>query len=377
MTLRRKDSKLLILCSTLVTGGAEIIVKALCSGLPELGISPVIICLKEPGEVGESISSSGVELISGLSRSRFDPSVFFKLIGIMKKYPRAGILVIDHHDAVFWGAIASKFVMTGKKVLCSHSTGLWSTGRSFSWTDRLVLPAYDRIVALAENHREHLSKKEGISGDRIVIINNGIDIARFHPVDAGARAELRRELGISADDFVVTILAALRPEKNHKMFIDAASMLIREEDGPFRFLVVGEGEMEAELKNMTEELLPEGVVRFLGRRDDTEKILSISDVSVLSSYPVVETFPLTVLEAMASALPVISTSVGSIPEMLVDGEEGLLIESEDTEALVKNLMLLKNDNVLRERIGTAARKRVVRDFSVERMINGYAGIFSE
>ena len=377
MTLRCKDNRLLILCSTLVTGGAEIIVKALCAGLPKHGISPVIICLKEPGEVGESISSSGVEFISGLSRSRFDPLVIFRLIGIMKKYPRAGILVIDHHDAIFWGALASKCVKTGKKVLCSHSTGLWSTGRSFSWTDRLVLPAYDRVVALAENHSDFLSKKEGISSDKIVIINNGIDIARFHPADVSDRVRLRGELGISSDDFVVTIVAALRPEKNHKMFIEAAYRLIREEEGPFRFLVVGEGAMETDLKNMTEKLLPEGVVRFLGRREDTEKILSVSDVSVLSSYPVVETFPLTVLEAMASGLPVISTSVGSIPEMLVDGKEGLLIDSEDTEALVRNLIILKNDTILRERMGIAARKRVMRDFSVERMINGYAGIFDE
>lgn len=377
MTLTGKDNKLIILCSTLVTGGAEIIVKALCGGLPEYGISPVIICLKEPGEVGESISSSGVEVISGLSRSRFDPFVIFRLIRIMREYPRAGILVIDHHDAIFWGALTSRCVKTGTKVLCIHSTGLWSTGRSFSWTDRLALPAYDRIVALADNHREYLSKREGIRGDKIVIINNGVDIARFHPPDIIDKVRLRSELGISGDDFVVTIVAALRPEKNHMMFIEAASRIVKNEKGSFRFLVVGEGAMEAELKIMANRLLPEGVVLFLGRREDTENILSISDVSVLSSYPVVETFPLTVLEAMATGLPVISTSVGSIPEMLVDGKEGLLIDSGDTEALVNNLILLKKDITLRERIGIDARKRVIRDFSVDRMINGYADIYNE
>ncbi|MBN2071276.1 MAG: glycosyltransferase [Candidatus Krumholzibacteriota bacterium] len=370
-----KDKNLIIVCSTLVTGGAEVIVKALCELLPRHRLEPVLVCLREPGEVGEAIASSGIRTFSRLAGARYDPLAVFRLAGVLKRYPGAGIIVLDHHDAIFLTAIATKFIDGRRKVLSVHSTGLWKTGKIFNWTDRLVLGSYDKVIALADNHRDFLSENEGVSDDRLVIINNGVDIARFHPVETREKKGAKKLLGLSDEDFVVTIIAALRPEKNHMMFIEAALKIAESEGGRFRFLIVGEGPMETGLKKAADRLLSQGTLKFLGRREDTESILAATDVAILSSFPVVETFPLTILEAMATGLPVISTAVGSIPEMLEDGREGILIESGDVGALAENMIRLSKERTFREEIGRKARDRVIRDFSVDRMIEGYAGLF--
>ena len=350
------------------------IVKALVTRLPEHGYSPSVLCLRGPGEIGRGLASSGVDVVSDLSKWRFDPAVLFRLRGIFRKHDRAGLIVLDHHDAIFWGAFASHSRRINQRILCIHSTGLWSKGKTFNRVDRMVIGAYDHIVALGEIHREYLSEREGVKKEKVALINNGVDTNRFTPLrDDGEKNRLRKENGIGKDDFVVTIVAALRPEKNHKMFIKTAAALSAV-DNRFRFLIVGEGQMAGELKEMARKLLPEEKVLFLGRRTDTEKIFSLSDVSVLCSYPVVETFPLTVLEAMASEIPVIATSVGSIPEMLVDGEEGLLIESEDAGALARELLNLKQYPDLRLRLGRNARTRVVRDYSEDKMVSAYAAL---
>ncbi|MCK4237134.1 MAG: glycosyltransferase, partial [Candidatus Krumholzibacteria bacterium] len=143
----------------------------------------------------------------------------------------------------------------------------------------------------------------------------------------------------------------------------------------FTFLVVGEGKEARKLQDLAVELSLGDTVRFMGLRDDVPEILSISDVSVLCSYPVVETFPLSVLESMASAVPVVATSVGSIPEMLSDGEEGFLIPPGEMGALTEALLTLERDPGRRRTMGEKGRKKVVEGFSEERMVERYAELF--
>jgi glycosyltransferase involved in cell wall biosynthesis len=102
----------------------------------------------------------------------------------------------------------------------------------------------------------------------------------------------------------------------------------------------------------------------------------VTDVSVLCSHPVVETLPLSVLEAMSSGAAVVSTRVGSIPEMVEEGRDGILIESGDIDALVRSLQSLKKDPDLRRMLGENARKRVEEDFSESGMLKAYAELFS-
>jgi glycosyltransferase involved in cell wall biosynthesis len=365
-----------ILSSTLVTGGAERVMQALVRGLPAEGFAPRVLCLRGPGEVGAQIREAGGSIEAHLSAFRFDPLASARVAAKIGGRRDAILLVMDHHDAIFCGALAARLSRAARAVLSIHSTGLWGKGRSFTWTDRLVLGAYDRVVALARGHEEYLASREGVARSKLRVINNGIDVERFSPPSLARRASERARLGIPAGAFVVTITAALRPEKNHEMLLRAAAEIARSRRD-FVFLIVGEGREAEKLQALARELGLEATVRFLGRRGDVADILAATDVSVLCSHPVVETFPLVVLEAMSSGVPVVATDVGSVREMMNDGSEGFIIAAGDLRTLVERLALLARDGALRGAMAARARSRAARDFSQQRMVRGYAELFGE
>ncbi len=367
-------SKVFLLASTLTTGGAEQVIRALAIGLPAYDFNTHIVCLHELGDLGMEISKLGITADFGFSRGRLDPFVFFRLVRLFRGENDAILCSLDHHDATFWGAVSSSFAGIRHRILSIHSTGLWGKGGSFSRSDRLVLSHYDRIVALAQIHADYLEKDEGIGRDKIAVINNGIDTDRFKPPASDVeRAALRERLNIPANSFVVAIVAVLRPEKNHEMLLRAAREVLANNEN-FILLIVGDGQEAGNLHRMAQELSLGEAVRFMGQRSDIPDILSVSDVSVLCSHPIVETFPLAVLESMATGIPVVATAVGSIPEMLESGKEGVLIPSGDTEALTEAIVSLARDPERRKRIGQAGRKKVEERYCESRMVEGYANL---
>jgi glycosyltransferase involved in cell wall biosynthesis len=366
-----------LLSSTLATGGSEMVFRALALKLPGYGFVPHLVCLRDPGEVGMDISRRGVIAHFNLSRGRFDPGALFRLSRLLRRDRDAIMLTLDHHDAVFLGAWASTFAGLKHRVMAVHSTGLWSKSGSLSRTDRLVLPRYERIVALAGLHAEYLQHKEGLPPERIAVINNGIDPERFRPTSsAGERLQTLQKLRLPDGRFIVTIVAALRPEKNHVMLLRAAAEVSRRRDS-FLFLIVGEGKEAGKLQEIARELSLGESVRFMGRREDIPEIMSISNVSVLCSHPVVETFPLAILESMAAGVAVVSTRVGSIPEMIEEGVEGFLIPPGNTKALAQSLERLEADPQLAQEMGSRGRAKVLERFSEDHMVKGYAELFRE
>jgi glycosyltransferase involved in cell wall biosynthesis len=367
------NRKIFILVSSLVTGGAEVIVETLTKGLSASRFDIHILCLHQPGRIGRELINSGFDVKWGLSRGRFDPGTFFRLLRIFSKNKNAVLFSLDHHNAIFWGALAAKAAGLRKRILSVHSTRLSAKGY-FNFTDRLVLPLYDRIVALSLTHASYLKEEEGVRDHQVEIINNGVDVDRFYPVGSEERRKYKLRLSIPENNITVTIVAALRPEKNHRMFLDAA-LLISKKRKDINFLVVGDGEEKSMLQTMANEMLPEGRVTFLGNRSDIPEILSVTDISVLCSF--MEIFPVTVLEAMSAGLPVISTDVGSLSEMIRNDEDGILIQSEDTYSLTRAIEYLADNSKIRLDMGKRAREKVSERFSTKKMLSKYARLFEE
>ena len=367
MNTSRRNPTICLLASTLVTGGAERVVLGLGSSLGAHGLHPLVITLHEAGPVGAELSRFGIRVVSKVATSKHGPGAASRLAGIMKSEAVDILFCLDHHNAIFWGSVASKMAGVKKRVLSVHSTGLWDRKSSFTFSDRMV--------ALARSHSDYLENDEGIPGDKLVVIHNGVDISRFEPVGSPAeRARLRADLKIPESVFVVTIVAALRPEKNHEMLLQAAAEL---SGGEYLFLVVGEGEEEQGLRELAGQLSLGDSIRFMGRRKDIPDILSASDLFVLCSHPVVENFTLSVLEAMSCGLPVVSTRVGSIETILEEGTEGVLVETGDREALIDAIRALREDGARRRNIGVRARRKVVERFSLDGMVGRYAALFKE
>ena len=377
MTLPVDGTRVFMLASTLVTGGAERVFESLARGLPRLGYVTEVLCLHAPGRTGERLIEAGVPVKHGLLGAKYDPFSAAKFSRIFSGHRDGILLALDHHNAIAIGIGAARLAGLKRRVLSVHSTGLWEKGRSFTRLDRLFLGGFGRIVALAGMHRDHLVEMEGIEPGKIHLINNGVDTDRFAPANEATKSSVRKELEIDAGRFTVSIVAALRPEKNHEMFLDAAALLKKRHRDRFVFLITGSGTEEEKLREMSSQLELDDSVRFLGDRDDVDMILKGSDASVLCSHPVVETFPLAVLEAMATGIPVISTGVGSIPEIIEDGVDGMIIESGDTGGLAAAIEMLEGDEEYAAVTGARARVKAEDRYSVRGMVDSYARLFEE
>mgnify|MGYP001828251903 CR=1 FL=1 len=369
--------RVFMIASTLVTGGAERVFESLALGLPARGWEPEIICLREPGTTGERLIGAGVPLRHGILKSKYDPFSAVTVSRLMSGHDDAVLLCLDHHDAIAVGVGAARLAGIRRRVLSVHSTGLWRKGSSFTRVDRLFLGGFGRVVALADMHRDHLVGKEGIDPASVRIINNGVDTDLFAPSDDVTRARIREELGVGEGQFAVAMVAALRPEKNHGMFLEAASILRERYGDRYVFLIAGSGREEETLREISSGFGLGDAVRFLGDRGDVDRVLKGSDASVLCSFPVVETFPLAVLEAMATGLPVVSTGVGSVPEIIENGADGLIIDSEDTAGLVASIESIAGDDERAALMGARARVKAEDRFSVKGMVDSYADLFEE
>jgi glycosyltransferase involved in cell wall biosynthesis len=264
---------------------------------------------------------------------------------------------------MFWGRIAAKCVGVPAIVSALHSTG-WPDG--VGRLNRMLTPITDGFIAVASSHGRYLVEKEGFPAARVTVIPNGVDTTKFAPLrDVSA---VRRELGIDVDAPVAGIVAALRPEKNHELFLEMARRIVRQLPTA-RFIVVGDGLCREGLEQRAAEMGLASSVLFVGSRNDVPRILAAMDVFALTSH--MEANPISILEAMSVGRPVVSTNVGSIHEVVTDGETGYLIPAGDAGLLAECALSLFNDRPRRLAMGAAARASVMDRWSIESMVQGY------
>jgi glycosyltransferase involved in cell wall biosynthesis len=205
-------------------------------------------------------------------------------------------------------------------------------------------------------------ERDGIGRDRIVTVHDGVNIGLIDkqaPVDA--RAEFRMPHGAP----VVGNVAALAAHKGQKHLIAAAALVVRAVPDA-RFLIIGEGELRDQLERQIKHLALERHVLLTGFRPDVLGLMKSFDLFAMSS--VTEGLGSAVLEAMACGRPVVSTRAGGLPEVVVDGETGLLVPPHDEPALAKAVTDLLEDAGRRAAMGAAGRTRVVDAFSVDAMV---------
>jgi len=205
---------------------------------------------------------------------------------------------------------------------------------------------------------------------KVSVIHNGVDLKKFNPDVDGE--SIRGELSIHEKEKVVTIVGRLDEWKGHRFFLEAARDVLAQLQ-MVRFLVVGDGVLRNELETLSEELGKAKEVIFCGHRDDIPQILSASNVVVSSSLS--EGFGRVIVEAMAMAKPVVGTRVGGVPEVVVDGVSGILVEPENSEELANaTLSLLKDPEHARE-MGIAGFNRVKESFSIEKHVREIEEIY--
>ena len=227
----------------------------------------------------------------------------------------------------------------------------------------------DRIVAISEGVKKVLVD-DGLDPDRIEVIHSGIDPRPFHPDDSGA--DVRRELGLSERAPVIGCVAHFADHKAHRDLVEAA-VRVAAASPESRFLLVGDGELRPAIERQIKELGLEKHFRLTGFRTDVPRLISAMDIVVLSSRQ--EGMGTSLLDAMASAKPVVATRTGGIPEIVEDGVNGRLVPPRDPGAMAEALLGLIGSPDDRTRMGTAGRAKVLDRFSAHSMVSATEALY--
>jgi glycosyltransferase involved in cell wall biosynthesis len=359
---RAEPLRLMFVHTFMPVGGAETLLVNLIRRLDRARFSPEICCLKHPGPLGE-VMAREVPLFSHLLAGKYDVRVLPRLTRLLANRRIDAVVTVGAGDRMFWGRLAARLAGVPVVLTALHSTG-WPdvVGR----LNRLLTPITDGFIGVAEEHGRYLREVERFPPHKVFVIPNGVDTDRFCPQKPDEA--LRRQLDLPPKAAVVGIVAALRPEKDHELFLRVAARVLRSVPQA-RFLIVGGGDLQPQLERSAAGLGIGSAVHFLGTRSDIPKLLSLVDVSVLTSK--MEASPVTILEAMACGKPCVAPRIGSIPETIVDGETGYVTPPGDESELAGALTRLLTDPARASRFGQNARRRVEERYSLERMVEGY------
>lgn len=358
----RGPLRVLFAINNLEVGGAEMLTYELVRRLDRSRFAAEVACMRETGELGRRLAHE-IPVHAHLLAGKYDARVLWKLTRLLRRGRFDAIVTVGAGDRMFWGRLAAGLARTPVVVSALHSTG-WPdvVGR----LNRLLTPLSSAFVGCAEPHAVYLREVERFPAERVHWIPNGVDVARFYP---GVRNEkLRTELGLPPKKKVVGLVAQLRPEKNHELFLETAALVLRTEPDT-QFALIGHGPRRDDLEALARRLGIAKNIHFLGARRDVPELLRLYDVFCLTSK--IEANPVSILEAQASGVPVVATRVGSIPQTVIPGETGYLAESGNAMELSTHLLRLLQDEPHRWQIGAQARANVIQHWSLECMVSGY------
>ena len=232
----------------------------------------------------------------------------------------------------------------------------------------LYTRATDRIVTTGEKLREQMLRETGVAADRVVSIPTGIELGRFHPGDRNAA---RAQTGLPASAALVGIVATLRSWKGHRYLLQALASLGR---GDVHLAIVGDGPQREALEALAKDLGLSARVTFAGNQADVAPWMQAFDLFCLPSYAN-EGVPQALMQAMACGLPVVTTPVGSIEEIVADGDTGVLVPPQDTERLRDAIARLLGDEASRRKLGSRASEVARERFGDDRMVERMLAVF--
>ncbi len=325
------------------------------------------------GDMGDLAAARGVQPIIlpqlGREISLADDLVaLVKMVGLMRRV-RPEIVHTHMAKAGTVGRIAARVVRAPLVVHTYHGHvfhGYFSPckTRAFLAIERALGRATDRIVVVGDRQRDELAEYGVAPARKLVPIRLGLELERFLEPER-YRGTLRRELGIALDAPVVGIVARLVPIKAHEDFFRAA-LLVRRTIPLAQFLVIGDGERRAELEGLVDDLGLRGSTRFLGWRQDLPQVYADLDVVALASRN--EGSPVALIEALASARPVVSTAVGGVSEVVVHGGTGLTVPPSQPAALAAGILELLQDRGRAELLGSQGRRHVYPRYASTRLV---------
>ncbi len=369
-TTRRK---ILVVVPQLLVGGTELHLLRVLPALDRRTFQVSVFTTQGPGELDAAFREAGLSVISGTGRL---PG---RIRGILSGLPLVALLRRMRPDVVHFflpeaylvGGLAALLTGQGKRVMSRRSLNHYSRARPFvRWLESRL---HRRMHAVVGNSRAVLDEltAEGVPPQRLGLIRNGIEAARFAQVD---RATARGMLQIPEASLVLAMVASLLPYKGHADLLEALGRVRERLPEGWLPLVAGrDAGLEAGLRARAEALGIGGRIRWLGEVADVPTLLQAADLGLLCSHE--EGFPNAVLEGMAAGLPMIVTDVGGCPEAVQDGVTGRVVPPRDPAALGDAIAELAAAPESRAAMGAAGQNRVAAEFSMEACVAGYERLY--
>jgi glycosyltransferase involved in cell wall biosynthesis len=352
------------------TGGSERQAVQLAKLLTEDGRFRVFVaCLNPEGALRAEAERFYDSEIAAFPLTSFYDRNFLHQIRRFRRFLKENqIRLVHSHD--FYTNVFGTFAAKTARVASKRETGgLRSASQQI--IEKQTFRRAARIIANSEAVKNYLIAA-GVSGDKISVVYNGLDLSKFKT--EFDRREILRDFGLP-DKKLVTIVANLRHAvKNQEMFLRAAQK-IREKRENAAFVLAGEGERTAELKKLAGELKIEQDVFFIGRAERVAELLAVSEVCVLASRA--EGFSNAILEYLAASRPVVATSVGGAAEVVFDGENGFLVESDDDRKMAEKILFLLENPETAKKYGARGREIVEARFSVEAQLENTIAVYNQ
>lgn len=338
-------------------GGTELMNFSILRHIDRSRFDVAVCFLDEEGPVSQYYRQEDFEVIHLNYHRRLLPVVFLALFRFLSARD-FHIVHIYGLRANVLGRMAARLAGCRTIITSQHGIDPWRRWWHV-WLDRLTSRWVSLYIPNTFAAAERLQQIEGIPAEKIHIIQNGLDLT---PFEQAQRGRIRHALGIGLEEMVLVCVANFRSAKGHEVLLDAMHFLKRE-NVQFSLWLVGDGNLRPTIEAKIQTLNLAQSVHLLGKRIDVSDILADADVFVLASNW--EGMPGVIMEAMASSLPVVSTHVGGIPELVVERETGFLVAPGDARALAAALKQLLDNPDLRRNMGSAGKDRIGKQFRLE------------
>ncbi len=360
--------KILQLIPTLDRSGAEKQMVLLAKGLPADRFTVEVATLTRTGPLEGELKAAGIPVTAIGKRLKFDPHTLSRLVRLLRS-GRFDVLQTRIFAANTYGRIAARIAKVAVVITTEMAVDLWK-GKTERFIDRRLARSCDRLVGNSQAVVDYY-RALGVPEDRLMMIYSGINEEEPPPVDP---ALVRAEFGFAADAPLVLFAGRLAEQKRVDDLLKALDVL-QQVQGDVRTLIAGDGPLRSRLEELAYLYHLSERVRFLGHREDVPRLLAAADLVVLpSAY---EGLPNLVLEAMLFRKPVVATAAPGTTEVVLDGQNGVLVPIGNPPLLARAIRDVVRDGALAQRLGQAGREHVVTNFATQTMIDRFAALYEE
>lgn len=360
-------------------GGMKGHMLQLATGLTSRGFEAELACPGDSdlvrGALERGVTVHPVGIVGPLHPLR-DPAAVMALASVIRE--RRPALVHAHgFKAALIARVAARFAGGVPVVVTVHNHVLYRDLSALTrWTyvvvERALARATARIITVSDALRDELISAYSLPAGVITTVHNGLDLTPF--LGTADRPAARARYGIPADALVYGLAARFAPQKALDVLVQAAIPVLERFENAW-LLLAGDGPTQDAVEAIALRSSVRSRILFPGFETDVPGMLEALDVYVSSALS--EGLPLATIEAMAAGLPVVSTDAGGTPEVVADGETGVLVKPGDPRALADAMSRLAVDHAMRIRFGAAGRARAVAEFSEDRMLDRTAEIYRE